>query len=195
MTKNDNQRTRLTRLLLKNSLIKLLHKKPIYQITVSELCADAELNRSTFYKYYGNVQDILEELEEETLAKSTQCIQEIESAGIDYGKEPLYRLLCYVKENQEIYQLLMNNDVSGDFPAKMLKSITGFFKSQAEPAIHEVKLSEYTFEYLISGCISVIQRWVSGPMTEPPAEISDHIYDLSICILAHKNMLPKEYLK
>ena len=88
MNKNDNQRTRLTKLLFKNSLIKLLHKKTIYQITVSELCTEAELNRSTFYKYYGNVYDILEELAEETLAKGTQCIQEIEAAGLDYGKEP-----------------------------------------------------------------------------------------------------------
>ena len=45
MNKNDNQRTRLTKLLFKNSLIKLLHKKTIYQITVSELCTDAEQNR------------------------------------------------------------------------------------------------------------------------------------------------------
>ena len=75
MNKNDNQRTRLTKLLFKNSLIKLLHKKTIYQITVSELCTESELNRSTFYKYYGNVYDILEELAEETLAKGTQFIQ------------------------------------------------------------------------------------------------------------------------
>ena len=122
MAKNDNQRTRLTKLLLKNSLIKLLHKKQIYQITVSELCTEAELNRSTFYKYYGNVRDILEELEEETLAKGMQCMQEIEESGV--GKEPLYRLLCYVKENKDIYQLLLNNDVTGDFPAKMLKGMT-----------------------------------------------------------------------
>ena len=67
MEKKDNQRTRLTRLLLKNSLIALLQKKPIYQITVSELCSEAELNRSTFYKHYGNVQDILQDIEEETL--------------------------------------------------------------------------------------------------------------------------------
>ena len=193
MAKNDNQRTRLTKLLLKNSLIKLLHKKQIYQITVSELCTEAELNRSTFYKYYGNVRDILEELEEETLAKGMQCMQEIEESGV--GKEPLYRLLCYVKENKDIYQLLLNNDVTGDFPTKMLKGMTDFFKHKSGPAINEIRMSEYTFEYLVSGCISVIQSWIDGPMAESPTEISNHIYDLSVCILTHMNMLPEEYSK
>lgn len=177
MNKNDNQRTRLTKLLFKNSLIKLLHKKTIYQITVSELCTESELNRSTFYKYYGNVYDILEELAEETLAKGTQCIQEIEAAGLDYGKEPLYHLLCYVRENKDIYQLLLNNTVNGDFPEKMLKSIIDFFKREASLAINNMKMSEYTFQYLVSGSISVIQNWINGPMTESPSEISNHIYD------------------
>lgn len=195
MTKNDNQRTRLTKLLFKNSLIKLLHKKPIYQITVSELCAKAELNRSTFYKYYGNVHDILEELEEETLAKGTQCMQEIEAAGIDYGKEPLHQMLNYVKENKDIYQLLLSNDVNGDFSERMLKGITDFFKSKVGSTINEIKMSEYTFQYLISGCISVIQKWINGPMAEPPYEIANHIYDLSVCILEHMDMLPEEYTK
>ena len=193
MAKNDNQRTRLTKLLLKNSLIKLLHKKQIYQITVSELCTEAELNRSTFYKYYGNVRDILEELEEETLAKGMQCMQEIEESGV--GKEPLYRLLCYVRENKDIYQLLLNNTVNGDFPEKMLKSIIDFFKREASLAINNMKMSEYTFQYLVSGSISVIQNWINGPMTESPSEISNHIYDLSVCILTHMNMLPEEYSK
>ena len=73
MNKKDNQRTRLTKMLLKNSLIKLLYKKPIYQISVSELCSTAELNRSTFYKYYGNVQDLMKEIEDETLCRSLKC--------------------------------------------------------------------------------------------------------------------------
>lgn len=62
MDKHENQRVRLTKKLFRDSLIALLRKKKIYQITVSELCAAAELNRSSFYKHYGNVYDVLAEL-------------------------------------------------------------------------------------------------------------------------------------
>jgi len=103
--------------------------------------------------------------------------------------------LCDVKENKDIYQLLLNNNVNEDFPAKMLKNTIDFFKRKASLTINDVKMSEYTFEYLVSGCFSVIQNWLNGTMTESPSEISNHIYDLSVCILTHMNMLPEEYSK
>ena len=192
MPEKDNQRTRLTRMLLKNSLIELLHKKPVYQITVSELCSTAELNRSTFYKYYGNVQDILRELKDETLSKGSRCIQEIKTAGVDNGEEPLCRLLHDVKENREIYQLLMNNSINEDFPVEMLKETVSFFKLKAGAALNGNPLSDYIVKYLVSGCISVIQNWISGPMTETPEEITRLIYSISVSILEHTNMLPQD---
>lgn len=39
MDKHENQRVRLTKKLFRDSLIALLRKKKIYQITVSELCS------------------------------------------------------------------------------------------------------------------------------------------------------------
>lgn len=44
----ENRRTRLTKRLLRESLLELLHEKPVDHITVKELCECAELNRSTF---------------------------------------------------------------------------------------------------------------------------------------------------
>ncbi len=190
MSKKDNQRTRLTKLLLKNSLITLLHKKPIYQISVSELCTEAELNRSTFYRYYGNVQDILQEIEDETLQKGTQCIQEIETAGVDRGEKPLYQLLCDVKKNQEVYRVLLNNSVNGIFPTKMLEGTASFFKERIQAAGKEGALSDYVCDYLISGSISVIEHWLFGEMKETPAEISKLIYSMSVSLLEHMGLLP-----
>ena len=46
----ENQRIRLSKMLLKNALMKLLEEKPLEKITIYELCAEAQLNRVTFYK-------------------------------------------------------------------------------------------------------------------------------------------------
>ena len=192
MEKKDNQRTRLTRLLLKNSLIALLQKKPIYQITVSELCSEAELNRSTFYKHYGNVQDILQEIEEETLLKGTQCMREMETAGINHGEKALNRLLTDVQKNSEIYRLLTDNSIDGSFTKKMLGDTVDFFKENMKAAGTENKMSGYVFNYLVAGSISVIQNWLAGPMEETPAEISKLIYNISAAVLKYTDILPEE---
>ncbi len=184
MNKKDNQRMRLTKLLFKNGLISLLQKKPIYQITVTELCNAAELNRSTFYKYYENVRDIFIELEKETLQKGKQCMQEIAVSEEDFYIAPLYRLLCDIQNNREIYQLLMNNSVDDSFLSDMMQETIDFLKDQAKSLhIKEGNKSNYLFQYLVSGCASVIQNWINGPMQETPMEISELIYHTSMAVL------------
>lgn len=184
MSRKNNQRMRLTKLLFKNSLISLLQKKSIYQISVTELCDTAELNRSTFYKYYENVHDILIELEEETLQKSKQCMVESASGKGNFCFTPLYHLLCDIQNNKEIYQLLLNNSVNDGFPSNMMQETINFLREQAKSLdIKDVNKSNYLFQYLVAGCISVIQNWINGPMKESPMEISELLYQTSVAVL------------
>ena len=71
----ENQRVKLSKIMLKNALVELLETKPINKITVYELCRSAEINRSTFYKYYGEPQDILNEIVNELLEKTAIIVK------------------------------------------------------------------------------------------------------------------------
>lgn len=42
---------------LKESLLKILQKKPIAKVTIKELCEEAHLNRGTFYLHYCEPND------------------------------------------------------------------------------------------------------------------------------------------
>lgn len=183
MNKKENQRIRLTKMMFKNSLISLLQKKSIYQISVTELCNASELNRSTFYKYYGNVRDVLTEIEEETLKQGQKCIQEIEVSGIDSAIQPLYRLLYYVKENKELYQLLLNNSADDNFLLVMIQDAIDFLKYKSQNILPDSNnFSDYLFQYILSGCIHVILSWINSSMTESPEEIAHLIYNASVSI-------------
>lgn len=184
MNKKDNQRTRLTKMLFRNSLISLLQKKPIYQISVTELCEASEMNRSTFYKYYGNVRDVLTEIEEETLKQGQKCMQEIEVSGINYAIQSLYRLLCYIKENKELYQLLLNNSTDDNFSSVMMQNTIDFLKCKSQNILPDSNnFSDYIFQYILSGCIHVIRSWINSPMTESPEEIAQLIYNASVSVI------------
>ncbi len=180
MNKKENQRIRLTKMMFRNSLISLLQQKSIYQISVTELCNASEMNRSTFYKYYSNVRDILTEIEEETLKQGQKCMKEIEVSGINFAIQPLYKLLCYVKENKELYQILFNNSADDNFLSVMMQNTIDFLKYRLSDNIN---LSDYIFQYIMSGCIHVIQSWISSSMTESPEEIAQLIYNASISII------------
>ena len=69
MAVKNNRRTKLTKMLLKNSLIELMNDKAVNHITIKELCEKADLNRSTFYLHYTDQYQLLSEIENDLLRK------------------------------------------------------------------------------------------------------------------------------
>ncbi|MBQ8137327.1 MAG: TetR/AcrR family transcriptional regulator, partial [Clostridia bacterium] len=58
----DDKRITRTKRNLKNTLKKLMRRKPYADITVTELCKDAETSRITFYAHYNGKNDLADEL-------------------------------------------------------------------------------------------------------------------------------------
>lgn len=65
MNTKNNSRARDTRERLKEALLRLLARRDILDVTVSRLCQEAGVNRSTFYSHYDSIGDLMEELEQE----------------------------------------------------------------------------------------------------------------------------------
>ena len=66
MARTD-QRTRLTRMLIRQAFTGLLQEKPVQSISIKELCAGAGINRGTFYAHYTDIYDLMGQIEEEML--------------------------------------------------------------------------------------------------------------------------------
>ena len=56
-------RTRRTIRKLENAFIDILETKNIDDVSVSEICSNAHVNRTTFYRYYRNQYALLEMIE------------------------------------------------------------------------------------------------------------------------------------
>ena len=54
---------------IKSAFWNLYKEKQIGKITVSELCKIAGYHRSTFYEYYQDIYDVLEEIESELITE------------------------------------------------------------------------------------------------------------------------------
>ena len=60
MNKNESKYFN-TAVKMDKALLELLEKKDFEYITIKEICALAEVNRSTFYLHYENTSDLLKE--------------------------------------------------------------------------------------------------------------------------------------
>lgn len=165
----ENQRIRLTKTLLKNALLALLEKKPIERIAVSEICAQAQVNRTTFYKYYGSQYDLLAEIEKDHFEKLEEALSE--SGG--NGEDALYRVLEALLDDQKSYRILTGVLPDRDFSEKLFNLPT--IRRKIDAAIPET-FSETEREqarlFFYQGGYAVIRDWLNRDERESPKKLS-----------------------
>ena len=104
-----DRRTKYTKKIIKDTLIKLLSEKDIKKVTVSEICKLADVNRATFYRYYLDVYDLLDKIEEDFINELKQPYLEdpsrVNSVGA-FSKE----ILAVFIENKDLVRILFNTN-------------------------------------------------------------------------------------
>ena len=78
MATKNNRRTLITKRILKESLLELMHTKPISKITIKEICDLSDMSRSTFYLHYQDQFELLEDIEKEVLKQTFQNLQALD---------------------------------------------------------------------------------------------------------------------
>ena len=68
---------------IKNAFIELRAKKPLEKISVKELCAEACINKSTFYSHYADIYALSEAIERETVLSIIDSIKDLKDDFFD----------------------------------------------------------------------------------------------------------------
>jgi AcrR family transcriptional regulator len=172
MVKED-QRTMLTKRLLKDSLVKLLKEKSIYKITVRELCEIADINRSTFYRYYENQFSLLGEMEEEILEHIYTNLDSMKGMGRQDNLDVLIVIMSMLEENVEFSRLLVNNSVDPEFPKRLLNSpqLKVYVENQVQGTRSPAEI-EYLSLFLTFGCFRMVLAWINKKHREPVKEVA-----------------------
>lgn len=71
-----NRRILYTKKVIKESLIELLQHKKIHEVTVTDICKKANINRGTFYTHYKDAYDLLKSIEDELFNQILEYIEE-----------------------------------------------------------------------------------------------------------------------
>ena len=177
----QTRKTKYTQTALKNSLIELMKKKTITQITIKELCENADINRSTFYTHYTDQHQLLKSIEDETLTWIKEMIAEFsDMKEREAVVKNLEKAFEYIIQNKNHIQVLMSEQGSIDFQRDLLIVIYeqgGIWLVNS--FLHESAKSELYFVFLVNGSIGLIQHWLKTGMKETAREMSEIIYDMT----------------
>ncbi len=167
---------KFTRQAIMYSLLNLLQEKSIDKITVKDICEMCEINRNTFYYYYGDIYQVLEELLRTEMEKSLKEKQVNNSFYEDLLKK--YHLVLEYKK--AVYHLY--NSKNRDLILKYLYGITeNFVERYVLKEVEEKNLSQEDIKFIIdfysNSMIGNILRWMQKGMQGKQEQL---IYKMSI---------------
>ena len=171
----ENQRTRISKQMLKKALVELMKQKDANKISVRELCATAQINRTTFYKYYHDTQDLLDEVMMDYFHDLERIFKDL--PGKD--GERLTRFLEYCLEHKDLALIMADSpEVFKYVKASPYIQFDIQAMNDAEKQKDPTKY-EYLFSYFRGGFSNIIKDWLSKDIPESPQYIASLMVTLS----------------
>jgi AcrR family transcriptional regulator len=170
MNKKDNRRLQITKQLLRESLLELMQTEDLHKISIRTLCEQANVNRSTFYKYYGSQYDLLHEMEEILVSQIEK--QLILNGETVTGEESLINILTFFKDNIDLCKMLINSNIDPEFPKRMLFLPSILEKINLKITDNNISNMSYFHDYILYGGYQMVKRWINNGCIESPNEMA-----------------------
>jgi len=168
MNTPNNKRRQESRNRMESAFVQLLQRCEPEELTVTDLCRAANVNRTTFYANYNDLKDLALSVHQRFEAELLSSYEEDDtvSSWRDVG---FLKLFQHIYDNQIFYRTYFKLGL-GDrlsfsgMDEKLLKAYAG-------------RHAGYHKEFFRSGMVAVIKMWLSGGCSQSPEEISRIIGD------------------
>lgn len=163
MNTKNNKRRKASRDKIEIAFIHLLQKFDAEDISITELCKAAQINRSTFYANYMDIYDLVKKIEERMLSDFEALYSdEIKNK---YNSNDYLRLFHHIKENQLFYQAYfkLQFDLNVNFER---------YDKELAKIKYDNKHIEYHMEFFRGGITSMIKMWLKEGCKLEPEELS-----------------------
>ncbi|QQT91057.1 TetR/AcrR family transcriptional regulator C-terminal domain-containing protein [Peptoniphilus harei] len=160
-----------TKNLIKQEFIKLLNKKSLHNITVTEIAKQCKIERKTFYYHYENLPQLVKEIFDEELEDVIKEFNETLS-----WEESFISATKFILENKKVVKHMYESDykvelekyifsISGEIMKKYVRRVAKDTKAQ------EIDIKLIAFFYQCALSSSLIQ-WVATDMKTDPKLIT-----------------------
>mgnify|MGYP003450283104 CR=1 FL=1 len=196
MNKNESKYFN-TAVKMDKALLELLEKKDFEYITIKEICALAEVNRSTFYLHYENTSDLLKETTQ-YITDSFLSYFSVEKQSIDLKfentdlkelvfitPEYLSPYLTFIKENQKLFRTSIKQFGSMDFNGVYNKMFKYIFNPILERFDFPENSRPYVLKFYLTGITAIVMEWLDKNCSDDMATVIKVIID---CVMGERNV-------
>ena len=166
--------SQITKRALEASLKKLLQKKPLDKITISDITDDCGISRMTFYYHFRDIYDLIE----------WACIEDAGRAlegrkDYDNWQEGLRGVFEYVLEDKSfilsVYKAISREQVEAYLYRLTYELINGVVEERARDKSLREEDKRFITEFYMYAFVGVMLDWVKHDMQETPRRLSERV--------------------
>ena len=151
--KANNKRKKESIEKIEKVFLNLIQSKEINEITVTEICKEASINRSTFYANYLDVYDLADKIVDKIINNVYNLYEgerETKNNTNDYLK-----LFKHIKDNQIFYKTYFKLDRDKHF-------IITEYDTNLSKKFYDDKYIDYHIEFFMAGLNAIVKKWLNN---------------------------------
>lgn len=175
MSNTEDRRVRMTKKILKESLIGIMKTKPIHEISIKKICEEADVNRSTFYHHYQSPQELYDDIIKDITEEINAIIKKSKENKTTHSRI-IADLLSYIQENRELFLVILSDKGNIGIGEKLTGIVQRFLGSDTDN-----ELSLYCAQFISAGLANTLWLWLNKEDRLPPKDVAG----LITTMLAH----------
>lgn len=168
-----DRRQRKTKAAVQNAFMRLMLEKDISKITVKDVAALADINRSTFYLHYYDVYDIQTEIVRDTVDMVLQLVREQDFDSIVRDPYPLLKAISDQLTADPLFAKFLlaaaDSGLYAEIQSALCMRLSRLYAT-THPDIPTAEI-DTTIMFVTSGVFSVYASWFRSDRTQPLSDV------------------------
>lgn len=161
MNTPNNRRRKESQEKIERIFVELIQEKNLNEISVTDICKKANLNRSTFYANYLDVYDLVDKIKERLEHDVTNLYLDEELN--QYNSNNFSKIFLLVKENPLFFKTYFKLEFDS---IDTFKQDYRYDINQAKEFYNDEYI-DYHIEFFKAGFNAILKKWLNGGCAEP----------------------------
>lgn len=166
MNTANNRRRRESVERIEKVFIDMLQTKELNEISVSDICKQAGLNRTTFYANYTDIYGLADSIRDKLENEVSEVYQEEINTG--FNSNDYLKLFKHIKANQLFYKTYFKLGYDNNY------RIITYDVNLAQEHFQN-RFIEYHMEFFKAGITKIIKMWIQNGCEESPEDMFEII--------------------
>lgn len=144
---------------IKNALLTLMSAKDFSRITIKDICEQAEISRSSYYRYYYAQEDVLHDIFDGLLSEIVDSVD----AQADFLGD-LHRVLLFgvyqIRRMKEPLKIILTNSCETDFMHIWNSRWQAMCDRSFLNANEQKEYREWYADFVFFGIYSIYRKWI-----------------------------------